>query len=907
MAGYARFIILPTSFIGVGAALLYIMAITKVFNTPPPPPPPKDPNDDSSWSSGQGNDPHRNNNNGNNSNRSNNDGSDKRPTPPSKAKSGGFLANKPNLRLVLLTAAVLSLLGMVAFGGLFFAVLGGYFGDLPSRTELFHIQNPLASEVMGNDGKTVLGKFYFQNRSYVPYAQISPNVIGALVATEDERFFRHKGVDVISMGRVLLKSILLGDDAGGGSTISQQVIKNLFPRQSHGMLSMPVNKMREAIIAYRLENTYTKEQVLGLYLNTVPFGENMYGIGSAAQRFYSKKASELKPDEAAVLVGMLKANTTYNPRLNPDKAKARRNTVLEQMRKNGYLNATQTEQFKKLPITLNYRRDSADDGLAPHLRERLRQEVQAYLKAHPKTDGTTYNVYTDGLKIETTIDPRMQQYAEEAVTQHLSALQKKFDEHWKGKKPWGTATDILVSAKKQSDRYLNMKKNGASEVDIDKAFRTKVPMKLFTWQGEVDKTITPLDSIQHYLMFLNTGFVAADPYTGEVRAYVGSINHQYFKYNYANTRRQVGSTFKPIVYAAAIEQGIEPCKFYPNELQTYNNYQNWTPKNSEDEYGGYYTMKGALAKSINTISVQILFDAGIENVVLLANRLGIESNIPNMPSIALGTAEISLQEMTSAYAAFDNGGYYTPLVYLKSIKDRNGKTIAEFKPKDYRQRGQVMQANTARLITDVMTAVVDSGTARRLRTEYKLNNAIAGKTGTTQAQADGWFVGYTPTLVAGAWVGGFDQRIRFRSIAQGQGAAMALPIWGIFMSKLNKDGSYWKDTYKQFAPLSADQQTQLDCPNYSDYPTSHPANDTATDWQTDDPANPNEVVSDNNNAQQQPPVFHEGSPNNKAPNTTPPNRVKVRPNEGNQPNNTPPPAQRKGNFWEKVRDAFEKK
>lgn len=883
------------------------MAITKVFNQPPPPP-----------------DPNRNNNS------NNNNYYDKPPQPndnnnnSNKGKSG-FLANKPNLRLLLVTFGFLTLLGALALGGLFFAVLSGNFGAVPTRTDLLNIQNPLASEVYATDG-SVLGKFYFQNRSYVPYKQISTHIVLALVATEDERFFQHKGVDVISMGRVLVKSILLGDDAGGGSTISQQTIKNLFPRESYGALSMPVNKMREAIIAYRLENTYNKEQILSLYLNTVPFGENMYGIGSATQRFFSKKPADIHPEEAAVLVGMLKANTTYNPRLNPEKSLQRRNVVLEQMRKNKYLTDQQAASFKKLPLKLSYHRESTDDGLAPHLRERLRQEVQAYLKEHPKADGTVYNVYTDGLKIETTIDARMQQYAEEAVAEHMKNLQKKFDEHWKNQKPWGTSTDIITSSKKQSERYLHMKKTGASEATIDKAFRTKVPMKVFSWQGEVEKNITPTDSIIYYLMFLNTGFIASDPYTGEVRAYVGSINHQYFKYDYANTRRQVGSTFKPIVYATAIDQGVEPCKFYPNELRTYTNYQNWTPKNSEDEYGGYYSMKGALAKSVNTVSVEILFEAGLDNVILMAEKIGIKSKIPQMPSIALGTAEISLNNMVSSYSAFDNGGYYTPLVYLKSIKDKNGKLIADFTPKAYRARGQVMKSNTARDITEIMTEVVNNGTARRLRTEYKLTNDIAGKTGTTQSQGDGWFVGYTPTLVAGAWVGGFDQRIRFRTIAQGQGAAMALPIWGIFMAKVSKDSKYWQDNYKKFTPLTTEQQQQLQCEAFAEQIEDVYQNNEIAAQDQESVVVP---VDENNNpipqppTNQQPRTFKPGDPRASAnktgqgtetssPTSTVPEkpvRVKVKP-QGSKPNNTntepTTPRERKGNFFDKMRDIFGK-
>lgn len=834
----------------------------------------------------------------------------------------------PWLKKVLIGGGVAVGLVFLLVASLVIAVLSGKFGELPNAEALKNIQNPTASEVLSSDG-TVLGKYYFQNRTIIPYTKISPNLTNALVATEDQRFFAHQGVDFLSLLRVFIKTLLMGDESsGGGSTISQQLAKNLFPRQDYGWLSMPVNKTREAIIASRLENNYTKEQVLGLYLNTVPFGENVYGVESASRRFFGKSASGVAIEEAAVLVGMLKANTTYNPRRNPEAAKKRRNVVLGQMVKNGKLTQKDYNDLQNKPIQLNYSRDSSDDGLAPHLREKLRLEVQQWLKDNPKPDGTSYNLYTDGLRIETTIDARMQQYAEEAMKEHMIKLQKSFDDHWKGKKPWGNSTDIINTAKKQSDRYRVLKDAGLSEAAIDANFKKVVPMKVFSWNGTVEKNMSPLDSIQYYLMFLNAGLIAADAFTGEVKAYVGSISHQYFKFDYANARRQVGSTFKPVVYAAALDNGIEPCKFYANQLRTYTNYQNWTPKNSHDEYGGYYSMKGALAQSMNTISAEILFETGVENVVLKADQMGIETPIPKLPAIALGATEVPLKEMVSAYATIDNGGYYTPLVYLKSIKDKTGKTIADFSPKDYRSRGQVLRSETAHYLTSIMEAVVDSGTARRLRTEYKLTNAIAGKTGTTQDHGDGWFIGYTPNIVCGVWVGGFNKQICFRTIALGQGATMALPIWGGFMQKVSKDLKFWKENSKRFTSLTEAETQALSCPMYVD--NLYDINTNATsDESIVEPidgsiAQDNSTTSDepNNNTpifqrprsrpQNQPPnTFSEAPNNNATPSHEQPVRVKVKsksgvkaPEQQNPPPATPEPKAKKGLFG-KLRDILE--
>lgn len=740
------------------------------------------------------------------------------PAPENPYKSYKPRKTPPAWRKPLMIALIVLLSGLLLATVFVFAVIGGAFGKLPDKADLMAIQNPIATEVYSADG-VVIGRYYAENRTNVPYNKIHSSVINALVATEDARFFQHEGVDTRSLFRVLLKTILMGDDsAGGGSTISQQLIKNLFPRQDHGILSIPVNKIKEAVIATRLENVYTKENILGLYLNTVSFGEDVYGIGAASQRFFSKDPDKLEPQESAVLVGMLKATTSYNPRINPDKSRQRRDVVLGQMVKYGRLSAAEGEMYKKKPLEIHYSR-ARTEGMAHHFRQRMKEDIKEWCKQNTKLDGTPYDFYTDGLKIYTTIDSRMQNYAEQATREHLKTLQKTFDEHWQGKKPWGTATDIIENAKKQSERYKKMKAAGANTLEIDMAFRKAIPMKLFSWDKEIEKTMSPLDSIAYYLMFLNAGFVAMDPATGAIKAYVGSGDFRTFQYDHVQAKRQVGSTFKPFVYAAALETGSDPCQYYPNEIRTYVDYQNWTPQNAEeDEYGGYYSMAGALAHSLNTISVQVLFETGVDNVVALAQKAGITSSIPKLPSIALGTADLTLQEMVQSYCAFDNGGYATPPFYITAIKDKDGKTLAEFKPIYVKNRRKAMEEETARMITQMLTSVIDNGTGKRLRgATYKLSNEIAGKTGTTQMQSDGWFIGYTPDLVAGAWVGGYDKRVRFRSIALGQGANTALPIWGLFMTKLYKDPNFRVQSYRTF--IRPSMEYKMNCPDFVTSPT----------------------------------------------------------------------------------------
>ncbi len=710
------------------------------------------------------------------------------------------------------------LAGILSFVALYLGVRSGYFGELPAKKQLMAIKNPIASEVYSSDG-VLLGRYYRENRTNVKYEDISRDLINALVATEDARFFKHKGVDTRSYFRVLIKSIILGDGtSGGGSTISQQLTKNLFPRKNHGILTMPVNKIREAIIASRMEKIYSKEDILTLYLNTVPFGERVFGVDMACQRFFSTDAKNVRAEQAATLIGMLKATTYFSPRRNPERSLGRRNVVLDLMVKNDYLKQSQAAALKAFPLGLKYNRTSMSDGLAPHFREHLKKEINNWAKAKPLPGGGNINPNTDGLKIYTTIDSKMQAYAEQAVAKHMSQLQSDFDEHWKGRNPWGDGYQILIDAKRNSSRYRNAVKANKTALQIEKEFNLPVKMTVYTSGGEIEKTITPMDSIKHYLQFLNTGFLVLDHETGHIKSWVGSVDHEHFPYDHTRAQRQVGSTFKPIVYAAALERNTAPCSYYQNEYRQYNDHQNWAPQNADGEYGGEYSLMGGLANSVNTISVQVLFDAGIQNVIKMARKMGIKSDIPEVPSIALGTAALSLQEMVQSYACFANGGYQIDPKFLLRIEDGAGKVLASFDTKG--KKKQVLSKTTADIMVKLLEAVVDSGTGRRLRFRYNLNQDFGGKTGTTQNHTDGWFIGVSPRYVAGAWTGGQSNAIRFRSIGLGQGANMALPIFGEFFRKLYDDPNFKFTARREFRKAEPEVLASMLCPFWREGPDS---------------------------------------------------------------------------------------
>ena len=701
-----------------------------------------------------------------------------------------YLSKTPLWKLLLSGFALLLSLLFIGIVSFYFIVKWGAFGAVPDQKTIQAFQNNTASEIYSEDG-VLLGKYYIQDRTDVSFEDISPNVINALVATEDARFYEHDGIDRRSLLRVIFKTILLLDESsGGGSTITQQLAKNIFKRQNHGIFTIPVAKVKEAIIARRIEEVYSKNEIITLYLNTVPFGENAFGIETAAERFFSTTPDQLDITQAALLVGMLKANTTYNPRRNPENALSRRNVVLSQMVKYQFLEKGAYDSLKSKPIELKFKYTSHNEGLATYFREHLRQSLEQWAASKTKADGSPYNLYTDGLKIYTTINATMQQYAEEAVNKHMATLQEQFYAHWKGKRPWYRDENALINAIYKSKRYQQLKEEGLTEEEIQEVFRQPVDMTIFTWKGEEEVSMSPLDSVKHYLYFLNAGFLAMNPENGHIKAWVGGINHKYVKYDHVNknTKRQVGSTFKPFVYAAALESGIDPCEYIPNERKVYENYENWSPRNANNVYEGFYSMQGGLTESVNTISVELIMRTGPEQVVDLAKKAGIESNIKPVPSIALGTANISLQEMVKAYGIFAREGVPVTPAYLLRIEDKFGNILEAFEQESPEER--ILSRESSVMVREMLKSVINKGTASKLRYQYGLTNDIAGKTGTTQSHADGWFIGITPKLVAGVWVGNDDPRIHFRTIQYGQGGHMALPIYGEFMKKVNNNAEF---------------------------------------------------------------------------------------------------------------------
>jgi len=705
---------------------------------------------------------------------------------------------------------VFSLLILIGFGA---SVYFGAFGKLPTKEDLKKINTRVASEVYSADGK-IIGKFYLENRIFVDIDSISPHVIHALVATEDERFFKHKGVDFRSLSRVLFKTLLMGKNTGGGSTISQQLIKNIFKRQEHGALTMPVIKLKEIFISRRLEKVYSKDELLELYLNTVPFGNRIFGIEVASNRYFGKHAANLKVEEAALLVGMLKGTGAYSPIKHPQKSLKRRNTVLNQLERNGYLTQEQKDKLQKLPLKINYHKEGSNEGTATYFREQVRRDVDAILKQFEKEDGTPYNLYTDGLKIYTTIDSRIQTYAENAVNKHMSHLQKLFDKHWKKRrKPWTKANSIQPFIK-QSERFKKLQKQKVPVKKIYESFLDSTHMQIFTWKGLRDTIISPKDSIAHYLSLLNTGVLALDIQTGAVKAWVGGIDFHHLKYDHVKAKRQVGSTFKPIVYAAALRAGHKPCEYISNDSLSMldDNNKMWTPNNAEGHYGGYYSMGGALAHSVNVAAVRMVMEAGIAPVISLAHTNGFNSVIPKVPSIALGSMNGSLEEMVTLYATFARKGQVKKPFFLTKIETADGEVLVEFDQKKNFVQG--LSPDISAIMTNMLEMVVDSGTARRLHTRYKLPKGIAGKTGTTQGQSDGWFIGYTPKLAMGVWVGGEIPSVRFRSLSLGQGANTALPIWGLTMQQISKDKGLRKYRPRSFPPLSDSLAQTLNCPSF---------------------------------------------------------------------------------------------
>ncbi len=675
----------------------------------------------------------------------------------------------------------------------------GLFGKLPAKNELKSIQHPIASEVYSADS-VLMGKYYIQNRQDLKSYEIPTILKEALIATEDIRFYNHSGIDLRSLARVAVKTILLRhESSGGGSTITQQLAKNLFPRKEYHFLTMPINKFREMLTAFRIEHVYTKEEILELYLNTVPFGENTYGIKSASLRYFNKNPQFLSIEEAAVLVGMLKATNYYNPHTNYDNALRRRNVVLAQMTKYGYCTPENKDSIQKLSIKLDYVPLSHNSGIAPYFREFLRQEVEKWCEKNLINENgeNTCNLYTDGLKIYTTIDSRLQNYAEKAMKEHMAYVQDIFDKQWANRDIWKRNPEIEKILLKQ------ISKENYSDEPVNR--------EVFSWKGMSEKKLTSIDSLKYYLQFLQTGFLAMDVQTAEIKAWIGGINHKYFQYDHVLAKRQVGSTFKPLVYLSALEDGILPCDFFPNDSIVYEEYDNWLPQNADHKYGGFYSLKGALTHSVNTVSVSILLKTGFKKVISIAKKAGIESEIPEVPSLALGTADISLLEMVNAYQALANKGEYIKRKYISRIEDKNGNIL--YLAENKSEGEQIADEKNIEMLVEMMKNVVNNGTAASLRSKYHLYTDIAGKTGTTQNHTDGWFIGFTPSIVAGVWVGGDYQNIRFESLKYGQGAFTALPIWAKFMKSVYEDETYSylkKDTFK----ISEETKQMFSCEDF---------------------------------------------------------------------------------------------
>ena len=716
---------------------------------------------------------------------------------------------------------------------LFILLAKGRLGYVPSFEDLENPKNNLASEVWSADSVN-LGNFALENRTFVDFTELSPNIVNALLATEDIRFHRHSGVDARGVARMAIKTVLLQQNTGGGSTITQQLAKNLYPRDTtyyswkvRRYIRLGVAKFKEYNTAAKLERNYTKNEIIVMYMNTVAYGHNTYGIKTASKVFFDTSPDSLKIEQAAVLVGLLKAPTRYSPLKNQERSIRRRNLVMSQMQKYGFITEEELDSLSFLPIEMHYRVQDHNVGLATYLRQHLgkimskekperenyflnsqylndsiewlRNPLFGWANKNLKPDGSPYNIYRDGLKIYSTIDSKMQQYAEEAVEKHLAGnLQVAFNHEKEDKPNAPFAEDIepevvarmLNNSMRNSDRYRSLRNSGVSMDSIRRAFKTPVPMTVFSWEGEKDTIMSPMDSVKYYKFFLRGAMMAMDPRTGYVRAYVGGPNFKYFKYDHITMGgRQGGSIFKPFLYTLAMQEGYTPCDKVPNVSQTFQDQDStWTPRSGGQAYfGKQVTLKWGLSNSINNISAwlvkrfppQVIIDDVIK-------KLGVRSYIMPVNSIIFGTSEVTLYEMVGAYGTYANKGVYIEPIFVTRIEDKNGNLLSTFQA----NQSEAISEKTAYLMVNLLMGVVNAGTAtRRIRQIYELKAQMGGKTGTTQNHSDGWYVGITPKLVAGVWVGGDDRSIHFDEMALGQGANMALPIYGLFMQKVYADST----------------------------------------------------------------------------------------------------------------------
>ncbi len=701
------------------------------------------------------------------------------------------------------------IIGIVLIGFLFIlSIRLGLFGKLPSFSDLENPKSNLASEVITEDHK-VLGTYYVQNRSNVKYSELSPYLVKALVSTEDKRFYDHSGIDYSRTFTVIFHT--LTGNKQGGSTITQQLALNLFSdgRQKN-FLKRVIQKFQEWITAVRLERNYTKDEIITMYFNTVDFGAyNTYGIKSAARTYFNTTPDKLTADQAALLVGMLKGPGAYSPVRYPEKSRTRRNTVLNNMVAANFISAEEATKAKEKPLGLELKIANYGEGLAPYFRAVLKDEIKKEFAklSITKPDGTPYDLDRDGLKIYTTINMSMQQYAEDSQKEWMKQLQSKFAAQWKNRDPFkGDKAKLLISGMKRSDRYRILKEEGLNEDEIKKAFNVKVPMNIFTWKGSVDTMMTPMDSIKYNKLMLRNAMMSMEPKTGHIKAWVGGIDFDHFKYDQVKMgTRQVGSTAKPFTYAVAIDNGYSPCYSIPNYQQTYNG---WTPRGNA-QGGNPITLAKALAYSQNYATAYLVHEVGAAEVAALTKRMGITSDVPNYPSISLGAYEASVFDMVGAYSAFVNQGTWIEPTAILRIEDKNGTPIYDKAPKVVK----ALNSESAYIIVDMLKKVVSQGTARRIQWMYKLNNPIGGKTGTTNDNSDAWFIGITPELVTGVWTGAEDRGISFDRMEYGQGAAAAMPVFAYYMQKVYKDSNL-KYTKGDFEQPQGGLTRVIDCNQY---------------------------------------------------------------------------------------------
>ena len=724
--------------------------------------------------------------------------------------------------VVFLWAAFLG--GIAILLLLFIMISQGKLGVMPTFEEL---ENPFISQasiIYSEDG-IELGSYFIENRKDITFTDLSPEMANALVATEDIRFYEHSGIDFRALARVVV-GVLTGNNKGGGSTITQQLAKLLYTKvRTRDKSKLFIEKLNEWVIAVKLEKSYSKEEIMAIYLNKYDFLNNGDGVYSAARVYFSTTPDSLSLTQSATLVGMLKNSSLYNPLRRPEMVTDRRNVVLSQMKKYGYIDQITYDSAIIKPLNLQISRMGHTEGKATYLREYLRKYLKRWCAVHYKANGEKYNLYQDGLQIYTTIDSRMQTYAEEAVQEHLGKdLQPAFNRHWKGytnapfvfksDNPKAKIDKLMNTAKRRTERYRKLKASGMPMDSIDLSFRTPVKMRLFSWEGDLDTVLTPMDSIRYYKSILQSGVLSISPTNGHVKAYVGGLDYRYFKYDHVTqARRQVGSTFKPFVYTLAMQEGnMSPCSKMANVQPiiplpdgTY-----WKPRNSNKRFEGQeVTLKWALANSINWISAQLIDKYNPSAVVKMARKMGVTSPIPAVHAIALGTPDLSLYEMVGAMSTYANKGVHLTPIFITHIEDKNGNVLETFLP----EANEAMSEETAYLMTSLMKGVVESGTGKRLKYRYGFHNPIAGKTGTTQNQSDGWFMGLTPDLVTGVWVGCEDRSAHFRTITLGQGANMALPIWALYMRKVYDDPELNIST-GDFAKPSKPLSVEVDCDVY---------------------------------------------------------------------------------------------